>query len=155
MKLTMREEQVLVRIGQGHSNKEIARDLCISLPTVRTHRQNIYRKLRLHSTAELAIYAIKRRYVSNQDFHALSKSINLLTDREKQIMYLASKGVNDRQIANGLCVTYATIRKHRENIYLKMGFKSAAEMIAYFKFNFNANDESTRKIVNGLIGIST
>lgn len=56
--LSRREEAVLKLVAQGHSSKKIAHLLNISYRTVETHRQNIKHKLDIHSTAELAKYAI-------------------------------------------------------------------------------------------------
>lgn len=56
--LSDRETDVVVCIVQGMANKEIADKLFISVNTVITHRRNIARKLQIHSTAGLTIYAI-------------------------------------------------------------------------------------------------
>lgn len=56
--LSDRERDVVVCVVQGMSNKEIASSLFISLNTVITHRRNIARKLQIHSSAGLTIYAI-------------------------------------------------------------------------------------------------
>jgi regulator of cell morphogenesis and NO signaling len=56
--LSAREIEVLVQIVKGLSNKEIADTLCLSTHTVMSHRKNIARKLDIHSTAGLTIYAI-------------------------------------------------------------------------------------------------
>jgi two-component system nitrate/nitrite response regulator NarL len=61
--LSRREEAVLKMVAQGNSSKKIALLLNISYRTVETHRQNIKHKLDLHSTAELAKYAIDRGMV--------------------------------------------------------------------------------------------
>ncbi|MGR5177745.1 response regulator [Vibrio parahaemolyticus] len=57
--LSRREESVLKLVAQGCSSKKIAQMLDISYRTVETHRQNIKHKLDLHSTAELAKYALE------------------------------------------------------------------------------------------------
>jgi DNA-binding NarL/FixJ family response regulator len=57
--ITAREREVLTRIAQGHSNKMIARELELSPKTVAKHRANLMRKLQLHNTAAITIYAIK------------------------------------------------------------------------------------------------
>jgi regulator of cell morphogenesis and NO signaling len=54
---------VLVQLVRGLSNKEIADVLCISTHTVVTHRKHITRKLNIHSTAGLTIYAIVNHLV--------------------------------------------------------------------------------------------
>lgn len=56
--LSEREKDVLIEVVKGLSNKEIANKLFISIHTVITHRKNITRKLNIHSTAGLTIYAI-------------------------------------------------------------------------------------------------
>lgn len=62
--LSRREEAVLKLVAQGHSSKKVASLLNISYRTVETHRQNIKHKLDLHSTVELAKYAVERGLVS-------------------------------------------------------------------------------------------
>lgn len=56
--LSDREKEVLIEVVKGLSNKEIADKLFISTHTVISHRKNITRKLNIHSTAGLTIYAI-------------------------------------------------------------------------------------------------
>jgi DNA-binding NarL/FixJ family response regulator len=50
--LSGREEEVLQALSKGHTYKQIAADLGISLGTVRTYIQRIYEKLHVHSHAE-------------------------------------------------------------------------------------------------------
>jgi DNA-binding NarL/FixJ family response regulator len=57
--LTAREQQVLRHIAQGASNKQIARELDLSVRTVETHRLNIKRKLGIEGQAELIRYAVQ------------------------------------------------------------------------------------------------
>jgi NarL family two-component system response regulator LiaR len=54
---TDRERDVLRCIGKGHSNKQIAEDLSVSVTTVRTHVSNLLRKLNLENRTQLALYA--------------------------------------------------------------------------------------------------
>ncbi len=58
--LTDREGEVLTYLAEGTSNEEIAKALVISPKTVERHRENIMRKLNLHSRAELVRYAIRK-----------------------------------------------------------------------------------------------
>jgi two-component system response regulator NreC len=57
--LTPREQEVLVLIAEGLTNPEIADKLVISVKTVDRHRENIMRKLNLHSRIELVKYALR------------------------------------------------------------------------------------------------
>ncbi|WP_236590937.1 response regulator [Neptunomonas japonica] len=61
--LTKREETVLKLLAEGGSNKDIARQLDISVRTVETHRQNIKQKLNIQTAAGLAKYAIENEIV--------------------------------------------------------------------------------------------
>lgn len=61
--LSEREKDVIICLVQGLSNKEIAEQLFISVNTVMTHRRNIARKLDIHSTAGLTIFAIVNNLV--------------------------------------------------------------------------------------------
>ena len=61
--LSDRERDVLIQVVRGLSNKEIADVLCISQHTVVSHRKHITRKLNIHSTAGLTIYAIVNKLV--------------------------------------------------------------------------------------------
>ena len=58
--LTDREQQVLTYVAEGAGNEEIAAALVISPKTVARHRENIMRKLNLHSRSELVRYAIRK-----------------------------------------------------------------------------------------------
>jgi len=58
--LTDREQEVLTYLAEGVNNSEIAASLVISPKTVARHRENIMRKLNLHSRAELVRYAIRK-----------------------------------------------------------------------------------------------
>jgi len=57
--LTSREQQILLELAQGKSNKEVGETLDISVRTVETHRKNIKRKLGISTTAGLTRYAME------------------------------------------------------------------------------------------------
>jgi DNA-binding NarL/FixJ family response regulator len=57
--LSQREREVFQLLALGKSNKEIARDLHITLPTVKKHRENLQSKLDIHSAAELTRLAVR------------------------------------------------------------------------------------------------
>lgn len=61
--VTVREREIICLIADGKSNKDIAEVLQLSVFTVRTHRQNLMKKFKLHNSADIAMYAI------NQGFH--------------------------------------------------------------------------------------
>ena len=56
--LSEREREVLRLLALGHTNQEIAQELCISVRTADSHRAHIMQKLRLATRAELVRYAL-------------------------------------------------------------------------------------------------
>jgi len=58
-RLTDRERDVLARVARGMTNQQIASDLIMSLSTVKTHLQSIFRKLELPSRTEAAVLAVR------------------------------------------------------------------------------------------------
>ena len=65
--VTPRECEVLKRIALGESNKTIARALNVSPKTVEKHRSNLMRKLQLHHTAAVTLYAIRNGLINQGD----------------------------------------------------------------------------------------
>jgi len=61
--LTAREREIIQLIAEGKANKEIAKTLGISAKTAETHRNNLMRKLDLHSIADIVRYAIRNHIV--------------------------------------------------------------------------------------------
>jgi two-component system, NarL family, response regulator NreC len=62
--LTDREREILQLLAEGKSNKEAATVLNLSTYTVETHRTNLMHKLNLHNTAEIVLYAIRKKIIS-------------------------------------------------------------------------------------------
>jgi two-component system nitrate/nitrite response regulator NarL len=59
--LTPREEEILGLLERGYSNKLIARDLDLSVGTVKVHVKHILKKLRLKTRLEAAVWAVQNR----------------------------------------------------------------------------------------------
>ena len=62
--LTSREQEVLSLLAEGFSNDKIGESLQISKHTVARHRENLMRKLELHSRSELVKYAIRKGLIT-------------------------------------------------------------------------------------------
>jgi DNA-binding NarL/FixJ family response regulator len=61
--LTPRQREILQLIAEGKSTREIAETLHLSVKTVEKHRSNLMRKLGLHNTAAVTVYAIRQGLV--------------------------------------------------------------------------------------------
>jgi two-component system, NarL family, response regulator NreC len=62
--LSAREREILQLVAEGHSSKEVAGLLNLSVYTVETHRARIMQKLNLHGIPELILYAVRKGIVS-------------------------------------------------------------------------------------------
>jgi NarL family two-component system response regulator LiaR len=62
--LSEREMEVLRLLARGMSNQEIANELVVSEPTVRSHVSSILRKLQLASRTQAALYALREGLAS-------------------------------------------------------------------------------------------
>jgi len=62
--LTEREKEVFQLIAEGKTNKDVAGLLNLSPQTVESHRANLMQKLDLHSTADIILYAVRKRIIS-------------------------------------------------------------------------------------------
>lgn len=60
---TDRELSIVILVGEGKSNKEIANSLFLSVGTVKNHITNILQELDLRDRTQLAIYAVKNGLV--------------------------------------------------------------------------------------------
>jgi two-component system response regulator NreC len=62
--LTAREKEVLQLLAEGKTNKEVAILLDVSPYTVESHRTKLMQKLNIHNTAEIVLYAVRKKLVS-------------------------------------------------------------------------------------------
>ena len=65
--LTSREREVLQLLAEGLSNREIARQLNISVKTVETHRGNMMSKLGMDSKTNLVKYALRKGWATFEE----------------------------------------------------------------------------------------
>jgi len=65
--LTGRETDVLKLIARGRANKQIARELFVATSTVKTHVNNLYRKLGVSSRTQAALYAARVGLVPTEE----------------------------------------------------------------------------------------
>jgi len=59
------------------------------------------------------------------------RSVRELTPREKEILGLATRGLQTEQIARKLCISVQTTRTHFRNIYPKLGVSSRTEAVIF------------------------
>ena len=76
--------------------------------------------------------------VSTSSIDLIQERINLLSERERQIINLILDGKLNKQIAYDLSISISTVEAHRANIMHKMQAKNVAQLIKmYLQVQFN------------------
>jgi DNA-binding NarL/FixJ family response regulator len=57
--------------------------------------------------------------------------VESLTKREREIVSLIAEGLTNRELANRLCISEATIRTHLTSIFLKLGVTDRLKLVVY------------------------
>ena len=70
-------------------------------------------------------------YVREMRFRGVEDSYDLLSIREKEILQLLASGATNRQVAEMIHVSVATVETHRTNVFQKLGIHSLPELILY------------------------
>jgi FixJ family two-component response regulator len=78
---------------------------------------------------QTAIEYDKKRRQSVTSISKLKSAFDSLTSREREIMGFVTDGLMNKQIANEIGVSEATVKFHRGNLMQKMGAKSVAEVV--------------------------
>lgn len=130
--LTERERHVLMRLAEGESNRQIAKNLSITPSTARTHTRNVLTKLGVSSRV-LAIASAQPVQVS---IPALvpqpvpADPVDALTRREREVLGCMVEVLARASIAARLGVSPNTVRTHVRHILAKLGVHSTPEAVA-------------------------
>lgn len=65
----------------------------------------------------------------NQKVNHYDFSTNILTNREKEVIELISKGKLEKEVANDLAISYKTVKAHISNIYAKLHVNTRVEAL--------------------------
>lgn len=125
-RLTVREREVLGRIAEGQSTRQIARDLAIASSTARTHANNVLVKLGARSRAQAVATASPLPRARPREPDPLAA----LTRRERDVLACMVEGMAQAEMAERLCLSRHTVRTHVRNILGKLGAHSTLEVAA-------------------------
>ena len=155
-RLTVREREVLRRIADGQSTRQIAKDLSIASSTARTHANNVLVKLGARSRAQ-AVATISpppRPGLREPD------PLAALTRRERDVLACLVEGMAQAAMAERLCLSRHTVRTHVRHILAKLGAHSALEVAALVRrrerlvsgwpSEWPLNDPDSRRLLSGL-----
>src|SRR6516164_10056709 len=78
-----------------------------------------------------------RNIISDQllDERESSPDINILTEREMQIINLIKEGFSSKEIAGSLTISLKTVEVHRHNILKKLKLKNSASLVNFINTN--------------------
>lgn len=93
--LTPRQKEVLELLSKGISYKDIAKQLFISETTIKTHINDIFQTLGVHSRTEAVLYVINQKY--RQPVIFLKE---IPSEQEKFILQQLSLGFTPRQVSD-------------------------------------------------------
>ena len=83
----------------------------------------------LHAGGSPMTPQIARRVIESFKKPAVNEEIHLLTRRETEMLGLLTKGLRYKEIADKLFISTETVRKHINNIYLKLHVQSRIEAV--------------------------
>jgi NarL family two-component system response regulator LiaR len=98
--------------------------------------QEIVEAIRAVHAGESVLHPSVARKVLNRFAHVSSKprerkSLKLLTEREMEVLELVTKGLNNKDIADELCLSVRTVQGHLANIFNKLRVSSRTEAVVH------------------------
>jgi len=126
--LTPRETEVLRRIAAGQSTKTMAREMTVTIETLRTYVKNVLGKLGAHSRLEAATLA--SRAGPQGEPKAEHPLLAALTPREREVLTHLTEGAGLREVAKRLHMSVKTVNTHLHNLRGKLGVHSTLEAVA-------------------------
>ena len=90
-----------------------------------------YNNNQLKATINLAILNFKKNSLPNEENTENTERLNLLTNREKEILVVLSTGKISKEIADLLNISTNTVEQHKKNIKKKLDLKTIGELVNF------------------------
>ena len=84
---------------------------------------------RLIEAIKAAVNKAHHRLAEDQEIERLASRVNELSDRQKQVMDLAVKGLSNKEIAQTLQISSRTVETYRSWVMEKTGARNIAELV--------------------------
>jgi two-component system nitrate/nitrite response regulator NarL len=81
----------------------------------------------------------------DQQSEELKNPLKLLTDREREILQLLSRGESNKSIANTLSISYDTVKQHVRHILTKLNLSSRVKAAVLFTVDQQARNDEEKK----------
>ena len=125
--LQKRKSAVPVVLITGHG------DISMAVSAVKAGAHDFLEKPfspdRLIETIKAAIDKTHNRLIEDREIQRLAARINELSDRQKQVMDLAVKGLSNKEIAQNLQISPRTVETYRAWVMEKTGARNIAELV--------------------------
>lgn len=108
---------VLVNVGASYTSAKVQQQY---------NNVNVILSLRAVNSQRL----LQRISNRNKTTNGRTRRAAVLTNREKEILTLASEGIKTLQIAEQKCISIETVRNHFKNILSKLGVHSRTEAVS-------------------------
>jgi FixJ family two-component response regulator len=102
-----------------------------------------FREQELLDAIHAGIARDSKRRIETRMREQLRTHFESLTPREREIMRLVAQGLPNKQIAAALSLSDVTVKVHRSHVMLKMGAKSAADLV---RMSDQLNDSSALSV---------
>ena len=81
----------------------------------------------------------------DQQGEELKNPLKLLTDREREILQLLSRGESNKSIANALSISYDTVKQHVRHILTKLNLSSRVKAAVLFTVDQQSRSEEDKE----------
>jgi DNA-binding NarL/FixJ family response regulator len=127
VKVTSRERQVLNLLVQGCSNKEIGRELSISVRAVKQHLRMLFVRVGIHDGSK----RVKLARYAHEGESAVMTPCEGLNSRENQISVSVWGGLTNREIGKIVGTSEQVIKNHLHIVFDKLGVWNRLELAMY------------------------
>jgi DNA-binding NarL/FixJ family response regulator len=127
--LSAREREVAVLVAEGHSNASLASELFLSAHTVRIHVSRVLQAFGVATRSGVAA-ALAPALQSRTGEQSPPTPLPGLTERQAQVVAMVVEGSSNKQIADALTISQATVEKHMSAIMRKWGVSSRTGVVA-------------------------
>ncbi len=148
-KLTNVQREVMLHLAKGLSVSEAAVCLGRSPKSVDSHKYRLMRTLGLNDRLELARLALREELVKVDEVVISDRSLDSLSERQREVLILVARGFRVRDIAEELGISersadaHKTKAMHRLNIHDRIGVLFYAIQQGLIELEWRDTDSST------------
>lgn len=150
--LSERQKEVLNYLAEGLSNFQIAQRLQVAVGTISSYRRSLYRRLDVHSRAEIVRYV--QAQSGDHQYRTEAEPLSLapaaiaysmaqtagdslidhgLSPRQLEILQSVADGMTNKEIARRLDLSEQTVKTYRRTLYRKLGISSRYQAVTYLR----------------------